>query len=142
MVSNEAFIKTITSDYNKNLFFGLWIDGNLYGEYLDENYKLDVNFELWIRFFERENLSTTTAPLAGFRKRPDQKSAVFQDEYLIEVQSILKNMIPTIEESKKLKNLKLIGLIKNIQYSRPHKKMNQIQISLMGYPSIVRFNFE
>ncbi|MGI6259088.1 MAG: glycosyltransferase family 2 protein [Anaerolineaceae bacterium] len=76
------------------------------GGRLDENYQLAADFELWVRFFERENLFTTTAPVAGFRSRPYQRSSIFREEYLIEVQTILKKCFRHQKNQKTYKNSK------------------------------------
>ncbi len=51
---------------------------------LDTNYKLAADFDLWVRFFEKEKMYCTNLKLGAFRKRKGQKSSDI-DSYIDEV---------------------------------------------------------
>jgi hypothetical protein len=58
------------------------------------------DFELWMRFFRHEQLVTVEADLGAFRRRPGQRSQVFADQYLEEVEEIRRRerMLDGLEE--------------------------------------------
>jgi len=60
------------------------------GGHLDTSLRLAADFELWSRFFLHADLYAVNAPLGGFRKQPDQKTAHFLDEYLCEAEMVLR----------------------------------------------------
>lgn len=60
------------------------------GGTLDTTLAYAADFELWFRFFQVEDLYSTTVPLAGFRNHPYQKTAQHYQEYLREVAEVLQ----------------------------------------------------
>ncbi|KAA8484635.1 glycosyltransferase involved in cell wall biosynthesis [Arcticibacter tournemirensis] len=66
----------------------LW---NKAGAFIDCNYSLAADFDLWLRFFRHEKLYTTSFMLGGFRfRRENQKSNQQRGEYLDEVRVLLR----------------------------------------------------
>ena len=59
------------------------------GGHLDETLSLAIDAELWTRFFERADLYAVATPLAGFRLRPDSKSASQMPAYIEEFERTL-----------------------------------------------------
>lgn len=65
----------------------LWVRA---GGFLDQNYPLAADFELWLRFFRHERLYSTAFMLGGFRFRTEnQKSYNQRDQYLAEMKHLL-----------------------------------------------------
>ncbi len=60
------------------------------GSLLDTNMRLAVDFELWVRFFRHARLYGVHAGLGAFRMRSGQRSHSFLDEYMAEVESVLR----------------------------------------------------
>ncbi len=60
--------------------------------YLNENYKLAADFELWTRFAKNNQLVALDLPIAAFRKRQDSRSRAKEDLYLREVKEIISSM--------------------------------------------------
>jgi len=59
------------------------------GGYIDQNYSLAADFELWLRFFRFEKLYTTSFMLGGFRFRSEnQKSFNERNHYLQQAASL------------------------------------------------------
>jgi glycosyltransferase involved in cell wall biosynthesis len=58
------------------------------GSYLNTEYKLAADFDLWVRFFEHANLYGTDSPLSGFRTQARQKSRQME-KYITEAQKSL-----------------------------------------------------
>lgn len=60
------------------------------GGFIDQNYALAADFELWLRFFRHERLYTTSFMLGGFRFRSEnQKSYNQRGQYLTEMKQLL-----------------------------------------------------
>ena len=59
------------------------------GSGLDENLALALDFDLWARFYEHSELVTTTVPLGGFRRQPNQRSLLQVTEYRAECEHVL-----------------------------------------------------
>ncbi|SDD42039.1 Glycosyltransferase involved in cell wall bisynthesis [Dyadobacter soli] len=60
------------------------------GGFIDQNYALAADFELWLRFFKYERLYSTSFMLGGFRFRTEnQKSYNQRDQYLAEMKRLL-----------------------------------------------------
>lgn len=86
------------------------------GGFIDQNYSLAADFELWLRFFRYEKLFSTSFMLSGFRLRNEnQKSFHQRNQYLEEVQILLNREKKT---GPKILNLTfsrlLIGLVRFI----------------------------
>jgi Glycosyl transferase family 2 len=60
------------------------------GSRLDLSLRLAGDFELWARFFEHEPLWGVAAPLAGFRRHGDQKTAYHMEAYRAEAETVLR----------------------------------------------------
>jgi len=61
------------------------------GSFIDQQYTLAADFELWNRFFRYEKLYTTSFLLAGFRLRnQDQKSYNQRSKYLEQLRAVLE----------------------------------------------------
>ncbi|AOW19503.1 glycosyltransferase family 2 protein [Urechidicola croceus] len=106
------------------------------GGYLNLDYKLASDFDLWMRFFKYENLYCTNKQLAAFRTRIDQMSSD-KNTYLIEVKKSIK---------ENYKNLNLINkiIIKSIIFFKTNVKnkfikriINKVSTLLIGKPKMV-----
>jgi hypothetical protein len=62
------------------------------GSTLDLRLSLAADMELWTRFFQHEPLYSLNIPLGIFRKRPDQRSALFRQEYYCEAVSTINKL--------------------------------------------------
>jgi glycosyltransferase involved in cell wall biosynthesis len=60
------------------------------GGRVDASLKLAGDFELWCRFFDHAPLYAVAAPLAGFRRQADQKTATRFEAYLDEAETVLR----------------------------------------------------
>ena len=85
----------------------LWEQVN---ESLNTNLKLAGDFELWIRFFEYQQLYTTSALIGGFRFRPNQLSTTHTTNYHREVQEVLKKYLQQIGNKTLIKTY-LFGVL-------------------------------
>lgn len=75
------------------------------GSYLDINFDLAGDFELWCRFFLKANLYSTYSPLGGFRSQCNQKSRNIQS-YIQQAELALSKMRDTCNwKPNKLRNL-------------------------------------
>jgi len=64
----------------------LW---ELAGGYINPDYNLAADFELWLRFWKHSILYCTDAQLSMFRFRSDQRSATYRAEYTKEARKAL-----------------------------------------------------
>ena len=76
-----SFIQQESTFWSRNLW-------NKTGGYLNLDYKLASDFDLWMRFFQFKKMYCTKKQLAAFRKRDGQKSSN-TDAYLDEVNNSL-----------------------------------------------------
>lgn len=60
------------------------------GARLDTSLRLAGDFELWSRFFRHAPLWAVAAPVAGFRRHGDQKTAHHMDAYRAEAEEVLR----------------------------------------------------
>jgi glycosyltransferase involved in cell wall biosynthesis len=65
----------------------LWLKA---GGSLDTNFAFAADAELWARFFRYTQLHTLHAPIGGFRRQPNQKTAHFIDRYDHEADQIVE----------------------------------------------------
>ncbi|MCE7040124.1 glycosyltransferase family 2 protein [Dyadobacter sp. CY312] len=114
----------------------LWIET---GSYIDKNYALAADFELWSRFFRKDELYTTSYILGGFRLRTEnQKSLDLRNQYIQEMKTVLNRELK-LEEGKAYllyckSALKLSSLI-------PIKKWrDRIRIKLLKLPKKIIFD--
>lgn len=103
--SQESWSKWRLYDFNKRNFIqqesvfwrkSLWQRA---GGYIDTDLKLAADFELWLRFFRYDKLYSTNLIFAGFRFRKGlQKSKDFFNEYVLEVEGLIKKEIKVSED--------------------------------------------
>jgi len=60
------------------------------GSRIDTSRRLAGDFELWARFFRHAPLWAVAAPIAGFRRHGDQKTAHHMDAYRAEAEQVLR----------------------------------------------------
>ena len=65
----------------------LW---NNAGGYLDEEFSLAADFELWARFFKHADLYAVAVPLAGFRQHSEQRTTLLGKSYVVEAVRALR----------------------------------------------------
>jgi len=114
----------------------LWLDT---GGYIDQNYALAADFELWTRFFRKEELYTTSYILSGFRLRSEnQKSLDQRNQYVHEMQAIINRELELSQDKSHFVYAKfLMQLIILI----PVKKWrNKIRIKLLKLPKKIIFD--
>lgn len=84
------------------------------GAKLREKLKYAGDMELWCRFFQHAELHNVPFPIGAFRKRREQLSAKFRDDYIKEAETV-KNQMKLSEpdniKNRKIKALKLIDKI-------------------------------
>ena len=77
----------------------LWLDTE---GYIDQNYALAADFELWTRFFRKEELYTTSYILSGFRLRSEnQKSLDQRNQYVHEMQAIINRELELSQDKSR-----------------------------------------
>jgi glycosyltransferase involved in cell wall biosynthesis len=59
------------------------------GGHLDLSLNFAGDFELWARFYKHSDLYGVGAPISGFRKHGDQKTAKYSDSYVKEAKEVL-----------------------------------------------------
>ena len=83
------------------------------GAFINTEYKLAADFELWMRFYQHSKLDILDSLIGGFRMRKsNQKTLESVNEYLNEAQKIIaielnkldQNELAEVENIKKLKN--------------------------------------
>jgi len=66
------------------------------GGYLNTDFKLAADFDLWSRFYCHADLYATASPLGGFRRHPDQKTSLSAEsrlrQYISEAEQSLDKM--------------------------------------------------
>lgn len=73
------------------------------GSQLNTKLKLAGDFDLWLRFFEKAQLYSTSTLIGGFRFRAQQLSQQFEKQYSEEVNTILKQKLNTFSKLSLLK---------------------------------------
>lgn len=61
------------------------------GSHIDTSFKYAGDFDLWARFYRHAQLRGVGAPLGGFRRHGEQKTAYHFQDYLIEARASLIN---------------------------------------------------
>jgi glycosyltransferase involved in cell wall biosynthesis len=118
------------------------------GGYIDSNYKVASDLDLWCRFFHFAKLYAYDGILASFRYRREQKSVTEFDNYLNEAESILKKQLKHLSklETKRLKKVSRRLIIYKILYKT--KLLNsvfykeKVLFPLMEYPPRIIFSRE
>lgn len=114
------------------------------GEYIDIKYKLAADFELWLRFLKLNKIYTLNIVLAGFRKRRNnQKSQETYDEYMEEVNEILRveKLNLTNKEKLIILTIKVLDLFKrNISIYKSSKYITYLQRKLLNVPPKIVLN--
>lgn len=70
------------------------------GGYIDHNYELAGDLELWRRFFRYAGLITVDALLGGFRNHPDQKTQTRLNDYFKEAEAIIEDEITLFDHGQ------------------------------------------
>lgn len=90
----------------------LW---NISGATLNTKLKYAGDFDLWLKLFKYEKLYVTHALIGGFRWRSSkQLSTEHFEEYLVEANDAIKQVMLSYEDQRILNNYKLILKIKSI----------------------------
>lgn len=106
------------------------------GSYIDPNYSLAADFELWMRFMRYEKLYTTSYMLAGFRFRTEnQKSYEQRDQYLKQVSDVL-----TREKAAPIPLALYRVLIRLVKFIPKRKWRNKMLVNLLGLPPKIVFD--
>lgn len=126
----------------------LW---NKAGSYINTNYKLAGDFELWMRFFRHEKLYVTDALIGGFRRlKPGlQLSSSRKSEYAEEVKKVYLNELILPFDQEKIKKIKLLKKIKYFLYKSRilsltslHSLLDRRINHLYSFPPRIIFNFD
>ena len=84
------------------------------GGFLNQNYKLAADLELWMRFFQREKLYLTRGFIGGFRFRGSGQLSIDRyQEYMDESKQIIQEYRAQIDAQTR-KNLKKYQLYQNV----------------------------
>ncbi|OJV14853.1 MAG: glycosyl transferase [Dyadobacter sp. 50-39] len=106
------------------------------GGYIDQNYPLAADFELWLRFFKHEPLYSTSFMLAGFRFRSEnQKSYNQRGQYLQEAKHLLAR-----EDSNATQIAFSRAMIGLIQIIPKRKWRERMAARLLGLPPRIVFD--
>jgi glycosyltransferase involved in cell wall biosynthesis len=108
------------------------------GGYIDQNYSLAADFELWLRFSRHRPLYTSSYILGGFRFRSEnQKSYEQRDQYLKQVTEILAR------EKKDAFPLSFHRLLIGLAKAVPKRKWrNKLLASILNLPPKIIFDRE
>lgn len=111
---NMTSLKSFGTIQQESTFWkrSLWNDS---GGYMDTEYKLAGDFELWMRFFRRESLYNVSGLIGGFRLRQNQASHNFNSKYVDETKIIIQRELKLLNSSEKrrLVKLRIYNWIKN-----------------------------
>lgn len=115
------------------------------GGYVSTDYKYAGDFELWMRFYRKEKLYTTTVFLGAFRKRKTgQLSFLNYENYLLECDDIISHGLINLERNEK-KILKRIRLIRRLKkYVKNIENWPYIRKYLRAYlntPACIAFSY-
>lgn len=106
------------------------------GGFIDQNYPLAADFELWLRFFKHEPLYSTSFMLAGFRFRSEnQKSYNQRGQYLQEAKHLLAR-----EDSNATQIAFSRAMIGLIQIIPKRKWRERMAARLLGLPPRIVFD--
>ena len=83
-LEREHFIQQESTFWRQSL----WREA---GAYIDTNYNLAADFELWFRFFKHARLHTLNELISAFREQPDQRSVINKNDYLDEAKTIVES---------------------------------------------------
>lgn len=115
------------------------------GGYVDTNLKLAGDFELWMRFFDYEQLYVATTLIGGFRIRSaDQKTLSQYDKYVEETETVIAKRLNNLTEKEKYE-IKKIKFYQRFQpYSFANKLLNidEKLAWLFNYSPVIRFDRE
>lgn len=109
------------------------------GSFIEQNYSLAADFELWLRFFRYEKLYSTSFMLSGFRLRNEnQKSFNQRNQYLGQVQTLIEHEKEISANNLNLPlSILLIGLAKLI----PKRKWRErILANILKLPPKIIFD--
>jgi len=109
------------------------------GGFIDQNFSLAADFELWLRFFRYEKLYTTTFMLAGFRFRNEnQKSYNQRNQYLDELKLILER---EKKRDGKVFQLLLCGMLLVVAKLIPKRKWrDRMRAKILDLPPKIVFD--
>jgi glycosyltransferase involved in cell wall biosynthesis len=109
------------------------------GGYVNSDYKLASDLELWVRFFRHAKLYTLNMPMGIFRSHGSQKSVDFMDEYLREADEIIMKENKLVEKNGEylddsrnflvIENLDFKQLLDNSDFD---EKLNEVVSSFRG----------
>lgn len=116
--SDEGWSKWRLYNFNRRNFIQqesvfwrrlLWVKA---GSYINTDFTLASDFELWMRFFRYEQLYSTNVLLAGFRFRNEkQKSRDYFEDYVTEVQKIIDTELQICNEITYVRYCKFIKAV-------------------------------
>lgn len=119
----------------------LW---NKVGGSLNTKLKLAGDFDLWLRFFKHDKLYITTAILAGFRMRSEQKSYKEKIKYQEEIDLLLANISLSNEDNKIVNNFFVIKNIAKIlskfKIFNTSSFVTYFRIKKFDYPPVLVYN--
>jgi glycosyltransferase involved in cell wall biosynthesis len=116
------------------------------GAYINTQLRYAGDFELWIRFFQCEEIYITNALLGGFRRRKTgQISSNHYDEYIRECDAVVSESISKSDNTLHREMKKIIELL-DVKKKSPRLakllKVDQSLKSVKGYPKVVTYNFD
>jgi len=130
---NGSFIQQESTYWRRSLWDGC-------GAYISDEYKYAGDFELWMRFFSKDQLYCTQALIGGYRVRKSQLSRTFFNEYIDECTHIIDKQVLTAQQVDRLKSIKFfekyilkIRIIKLIFINRYN--------ALFDNGNLIKFNF-
>jgi hypothetical protein len=63
------------------------------GNYLETNYRLASDLELWVRFFRHDVIYVVSQITGSYRKHGNQKAQLYMDQYIKEAEKIIKEEV-------------------------------------------------
>ncbi|MBN9351773.1 MAG: glycosyltransferase [Chitinophagaceae bacterium] len=117
-VTDNVFIQQDCTYWRRELW-------NMAGAYLDKEFKLAGDFELWDRFFKYEKLYTTNCLTGGFRLSQSGQLSQNVDAYFTEVEKVLKI---TLEDASIMEKVKKLN-----KYKRFKKLLSRSRILNLGF---------
>jgi glycosyltransferase involved in cell wall biosynthesis len=115
------------------------------GGCMDTSLKLAGDFELWMRFFDYEQLYVATTLIGGFRIRSsDQKTLSQYDKYIEETEKVIAKHLANLTEKAKYHVNKIKWYKQFQQFLFINKLLNiDKKLSwLFGYSPVIRFDRE
>ncbi len=111
------------------------------GSYIDPSYQLAGDFDLWIRFSRYAQLYTLSSLVGGFRVSANQKSRLYMNQYIQEVNEILARETLTVDENRTLRWIRFFDRFLPF-FIHEFLSIRGIFEGFFDYPPLITYNIQ